>query len=400
MIIAHPPLPDIDWAFAEYRTNAHVHDFHPYPARFIPQIPATLITHLSQPGETVLDPFCGGGTTLVEASLLGRNAVGNDLNPVGVLVSKVKTTPLSAQRLASLDPWLEGIERDRSESMGQFTLFHATDLDAEKQTLAPFVPDIPNMDRWFTPDAKAELGGLVARILQLADPDLQDFCRVALSAILLKASNQDGETRYVYRAKGVKAGETTALFQRKLTDMRVRMADYVGLREQGSYVSVRAQCADSRELPGIAARSVHLAVTSPPYPNAFDYHLYHRFRLFWLGFDPVAMGRREIGSHLNYQRNGENMVAYARDMAVCLVRVNKALAPDRYFCIVIGDSVFKGQVVKNDEVLADLAEQNGFVLEQTIKRSLPSTRRSFAAPARRLKEESILVLRKVSEVDG
>ena len=75
--------------------NYLTHNFHPYPAKFIPKIPQISIQFFTKPRETVLDPFCGIGTTLVEAKLLNRDAKGVDIHPISILSSKVKTTKLT-----------------------------------------------------------------------------------------------------------------------------------------------------------------------------------------------------------------------------------------------------------------------------------------------------------------
>jgi DNA modification methylase len=85
-------LDKIDWDFANFTTQYLSHKFHSYPARFIPQIPFTFIKLFTKENDVVLDPMCGCGTTLVESFLNGRNSIGNDFNPLAVLISKVKTT--------------------------------------------------------------------------------------------------------------------------------------------------------------------------------------------------------------------------------------------------------------------------------------------------------------------
>ena len=77
------------------RTSRYTHNFHPYAAKFIPQIPAYFVENYSAAGDIVLDPFCGSGTTLVEARINGRNTIGYDINPLSVLMTRVKATPLS-----------------------------------------------------------------------------------------------------------------------------------------------------------------------------------------------------------------------------------------------------------------------------------------------------------------
>ena len=79
------------WNFHDEKTQEFLHNLHPYPAKYIPQIPRKAILEYTEVGETVYDPFCGSGTTLLEASNYGRNAIGTDNNAVAVLLSKAKT---------------------------------------------------------------------------------------------------------------------------------------------------------------------------------------------------------------------------------------------------------------------------------------------------------------------
>lgn len=81
------------------------HDFYPYPARMSPAVARFLIQHFSRPGDLVLDPFMGGGTTVVEALAQGRQAVGVDINPIAHLLTLARTTPLSPADLSALRHW-------------------------------------------------------------------------------------------------------------------------------------------------------------------------------------------------------------------------------------------------------------------------------------------------------
>lgn len=378
------PLKKLDWAFADDTTDYLTHGFHQYPARFIPQIPRTLIAALSAEGEEILDPFCGGGTALVEATLLGRHSVGNDINPVAALVSKVKTTPLGRGQFLQLDRWIDKVQELVDGLTNQTALFRS-----EPPRLT--VPDIPNIDHWFAPHVQSELALITGEIRGIDDRDLQDLCWVALSSIVVSVSYQDSETRYARREKVIQPGETFARFVRKFKDMRTKMEEYVAARKP---VRARVILGDARRLSGVRGGSIHLIVTSPPYPNAFDYHLYHRHRLFWLGFDPRDLMKAEIGSHLNYQRNGENIEQFKEDMWPCLAEMRRVLKKGRYCVIVIGDSIFDGRVIRNDSLLTGLAAEAGFVLDTKITRPIHPTKRSLPIPARRAARESILLLRK------
>src|SRR5919202_4753421 len=88
---------DESWSFRQLRraqTSYLTHDYHKYPAKFIPQLAERLIRENSKSGDLVCDPFMGSGTTLLEAILNSRRAYGSDINPLSVLISKAKTTPI------------------------------------------------------------------------------------------------------------------------------------------------------------------------------------------------------------------------------------------------------------------------------------------------------------------
>lgn len=85
------------------------HGFYRYPASFHPGFSRAMIRMLSRPGDTVLDPFMGGGTTIVEALSLGRKAIGVDINPLAVFISRVKSTPLSPLQIAATRETIDGL---------------------------------------------------------------------------------------------------------------------------------------------------------------------------------------------------------------------------------------------------------------------------------------------------
>ena len=85
------------------------HSFYRYPARFSLLFARAAIKAFSQPGDIVLDPFTGGGTTLVEARVLGRRAIGTDINPLATFITRVKTSPLSEDDISTIEEWSEWI---------------------------------------------------------------------------------------------------------------------------------------------------------------------------------------------------------------------------------------------------------------------------------------------------
>jgi hypothetical protein len=88
---------DGSWSFKDLsrlQTSYITHDYHRYPAKFIPQLARRIIKENSDVGDLVCDPFMGSGITLIEAIINGRQAYGTDINPVSVLISRAKTTPI------------------------------------------------------------------------------------------------------------------------------------------------------------------------------------------------------------------------------------------------------------------------------------------------------------------
>jgi len=85
--------------------SGFTHTFYKYPARFSPRFAASVIQELTDPGDVVVDPFMGGGTTIVEAIAAGRLALGCDLNPLAGFVASVKTSPLTVQEANEVLRW-------------------------------------------------------------------------------------------------------------------------------------------------------------------------------------------------------------------------------------------------------------------------------------------------------
>ncbi len=378
-------LDDSDWAFEDERTDEWTHNLHPYPAKFPPQIPRRLINVLTSPGDTVLDPFCGSGTTLVEARALGRSSIGIDSNPVAVLASLAKTLVLDSPGFSALDGLDKAVEADISRITGQPILMATVTPD-----IAPVTPpQIPNRERWFTPQAMHELGMILARVDELAHPSAATVARACFSAILVQASNQDSETRYTARAKTVEVGDVLRRFREKLMHT-VRM--HRGWLRGASSSAATALVGDARQLDASEIGLVDAVITSPPYANAFDYHLYHRHRLYWLGFDPKQVREAEIGSHLNHQGQANAISIYQDDLRECLASVMTCLQPRRPIAFVVGDSVFGGRLVNNAVVLSGVSRRLGLRTIACVGRVIHPRKRSMIHAARRARKEHILLL--------
>lgn len=388
-------LSAIDWAFTESKTGYLSHDIHPYPAKFIPQIPRTLIRLLSLRGERVWDPFGGSGTTALEAILMGRCALSTDVNPIAKVIGEAKTVTLTKEQddlIADFIEQLSLLSKNSARLESELNLHH--------EDYYLYIPAIPNLEEWFHANAVKELAYLRWRIDSLIFPQAIALANAALSKTILRASYQDGETRYARKPREVKTGSVIHLYIDNLSAalskvrqlgplLRFREAEFRTIDLRTAAVTSRADNPHA-----LTRNSVDLVVTSPPYPNTTDYHLYHRFRLFWLGYDPRSLAHKEIGSHLRHQKEGSGFDAYLEEMTCCLSRIIEVLRPGRYAVLVVGDGVFGGQVYRSVEHIKQAAEELGFEVVGIIDRHIHTTKRSFISAARRLKSESLLVLRK------
>src|SRR5258706_9037577 len=142
-------LEKTDWDFARENGGGGMASYHWYPARFIPQLPGILINYFSVPGERILDPFCGCGTTLVEAYKFGRKATGIDVNPIAAMISRSKLVPFEQRTFSE---YLENLLK----------ITNPLRLDPKLS-----VPNYEENSSWYHPDTLRELASLWVAIDQL-----------------------------------------------------------------------------------------------------------------------------------------------------------------------------------------------------------------------------------------
>lgn len=365
-------LANRDWTFEKADTRAATHAVHPYPAKFIPQIPRALIGAL-HPGDdsTILDPFCGSGTTLVEAGISDVPSVGIDLNPLACLISKVKVTPLNC------------------------SLEDAAKAAVRRAPAEAAVPAIPKVDHWFSSQAQKALAGLVTSIDQEARPDIRDALRVAFSSIVVRVSRQESDTRYAAIDKSVKRQDVDKYF--------LRAAKTVGEAVSATWKDVarpRVRVINKNVLhatPDDVGARVSLVVTSPPYPNAYEYWLYHKYRMYWLGMDPLYVRENEIGARPHFfKKNPATADDFRLQMSAVFQLLRKVMVDGGYACFQVGNSKIHGRVIDNAELLRLAAAPFGFANIETLSREIPLTRKAFNPSHARIREERILVFRRIS----
>lgn len=397
-----------DLGFHDADSGYATHNFHAFPAKFPPQLPRAFIEALTQPGDVVLDPMAGSGTTLVEAYLAGRAAVGVDIDPLALLLCRVKTRPLPVAALARTG---DAILDDAT-----LRLMRPERLDA---ALAARFDDRSRafIDYWFAPQTQRELMALLLAIETLAAPEQVDFFRLAFSAIIITKSGGVSRARDLAHTRPHRVDDKpprAALEQfarrvkqnlRSLADLNAQSPPAPPPRPQERAVTVLR--GDARALP-LSDNGVDLIVTSPPYAaNAIDYMRAHKFSLAWFGhpvddlselrgryvggeriagtefvaLPPYAQGIVDRLATLD-EKKASVLHKYYSEMSAALGEMYRVLKSDGAAVVVVGTSMMRGIDVETQNCLADIAQVTfGFKLAGIGVRALDRDRRMMPARA-------------------
>jgi hypothetical protein len=275
-------------------TDDLTHGFHAYPARMHPVLAREVLARFTEPGQTVLDPFAGSGTILVEAMVAGCRAQGVDLSP---LASRVAEQQCSIRDAKS---------RDRFASI----LEHVGQLSEERvRSRAPVDVPIPKSEReYYQPHVMLELSGLWAEIQQLSAAPDKRALELVFSALLVKFSIQRADTSEDATPKRIRKGLVTEFFVRKGHELILRWEALWDAVPDRKLVPSFHQ-GDARQLSELLGPKFHadLVLTSPPYGGTYDYADHHARRSAWLKLDVEALRTHEIGARRNLSQQRESL---------------------------------------------------------------------------------------------
>lgn len=385
---------DLDF-HGQYRWNA-VHNFHSFPAKFPPQLPRKFIEALTHPGDVVLDPMMGSGTTLLEAYLSDRLPVGFDIDPLALLLCQVKMTPLPIDEVTTRG--LAILTEAR-----RMVKHYPHDLTAE--LVRRFDPNTKKfIDYWFPEQSQIELLALVLGIESITEEPIRNFLSLSLSAIIITKAGGISYARDLAHTRPHKVDNLTlksaiGAFEKRLRQ-NIDSISQLPVRKYRASVTF----GDAQQIP-LAKNSVDLIVTSPPYAsNAIDYMRAHKFSLIWLGhsIDDLSKRRKEyVGGEAldavqfetlpprteniitdlaaNDQKKSRVLHRYYSEMTRVLDRMFAVLKPGKSAILVVGTSTFRGKDPLVQECLAEIGETIGFEVASIATRKLDRNRRMLPA---------------------
>jgi site-specific DNA-methyltransferase (cytosine-N4-specific) len=285
-------LDSLDWELQDADTRYATHGYHPYSAKYIPQIPNYLIKNFSEKYGSILDNFMGSGTTLVESKILGRNALGVDINPLACLISKAKTTNLQSSELKEISDICASIKQDILAARGNVTLlnFENKKMSIDEPVFNRLHPNIP---KWFHKNVIYELFVIKSKIDSLESKHIRYFLLVAFSSILRSVSNAtSGFGNLMINKNAVPKNRVYEKFASAVNDMVNGMLEFNKI-SANSNIKIFNQ--DTRSLWFIDNEAIDLICTHPPYMAAVPYAEYQKLSLWWLGFSQYGLEKSLIG---------------------------------------------------------------------------------------------------------
>lgn len=386
MVVTNHKYKDETWDFTEADTKEYTHCLHNYPAMMIPQIARELLNRYGTPNGWVFDPYCGTGTSLVEASMFGMNGVGCDINPLVRLIATTKTTPMP---LSVLKRYFEDVNN---------LIF-----EVEFSGIVPRspTPDILNLDFWFSKDVKKRLSFLRHYIKSIEDEPVRNFFWVAFSETVRECSyTRNGEFK-LYRMPAEKMADFNpdvfSIFQSKLIRNWKGFEAYLGKRKRME-IFVSGKNTANRELPeSQPPKGFDLIITSPPYGDSqttVAYGQFSRLSAEWIGLldsrkvDRISMGGSKKKKPLSKSpvvpaieeirsvdsKRANQVEAFYIDLESSISSIAPLLSTRSTICYVVGNRRVKGVTLPTDEFIISAFAKHGFTHRETIVRNIPNKR--------------------------
>lgn len=381
---------DPKWDYREADTKEYTHSFHNYPAMMIPQIARELIVKYGKKASVLFDPYCGTGTSLVEANLVGIEAIGTDLNPLARLISRAKTSILDIDELAK-------------QIANYNNVIFEYRMGIRKMPTDGF-PDFDNIEYWFDPRVISNLSVIKEYISQIQNLNIRDFFQTAFSETVRDTSWTRNSEFKLYRMSEKQLEkfnpDVFGLMESKLIRNHKGLVSYYKHKKGNAHSAVYDfNTVDIIPIDLIAPNSIDIVVTSPPYGDSrttVAYGQFSRLSNQWLGIDKANHIDKRLMGGVRYNditsfgipilddvisriqckdsKRVNDVISFYVDYQRSISNVAAVVKPCGYACYVVGNRRVKGEFIETDEITKSMFEACGFKHIETIIRSIPNKR--------------------------
>lgn len=389
---------------------------HPFPARMAPDLALAVLEDMPQ-GSIILDPMMGSGTVVRQALEFGHDAVGYDLDPLAVLMTRAWTTEVEdeailtlldnvLQRVAALGrsvPKLSWQQDDKTQRFLEYWFY-----DAQRHDLARVAHVLAELEA----SALAPPLAAALSVLKVA------FSRIIVTKEQAASLARDTSHSRPHRVATVSDYMVVPNFERSVAQLRRRLAEHPprGVARTGH--------GDARALQ-LDAESVDAVITSPPYLNAIDYMRGHRMSLVWLGYSIPGLStvrsssigaeraadahtrQTEVLAVTEAMRGPEAldgrlegiMGRYALDLISMTAEISRVLRPNAKATFVVGNSCIKSKFINNAQGVAKASILASMTVVATRERDLPNANRYLPVSgdnlSKRMRTETVLTCQKL-----
>ena len=336
------------------------HGIFRYFGKFPPPIATYMISQYTKEKDLVIDPMCGSGTTALEAGILKRRCAVNDVNPLSVLISKVKTTKIDKSLLEEKLEYLKANYRPMS---------------LEEYAFVPVALKDP--DHWFLKETSDSLRGIKYLIEQETDTNLKNFLKVIFAATIRRVSRATTQQGRLFLDVATALEDAFPTFEKRY---EIGMK---GLAELPEISDIEYYNVDLKDLSAIDYEGkAKLVILHPPYFNSYKYSSVNSLEMGWLGYDRNQCNKKEVKEFFKVGKP-ENYERYVKDMSLALNNALNMLVPGGVLGLMIGDTIMKGEYIQVTRSLMDKLDSDKYEISKVVMRVPKYTEATWVASQRR-----------------